>query len=580
MSGYAILRLTKIKDVGSIKRLSAHHERTGSKVANAQQPYRANVFTGSGFMAQDVLGRIPEKKKSDAVLAMEIVLTTSPESQRFDDEITGQIDPEKVKKFEAAAQAFLKKEFGGTATTRIHFDETTPHVQGFIVPNEGWESGAGLNAKKLFNPRTLAGYQTKWHAALVAAGLNVQRGEPGSQAKHEPIADYYGRVNSPIKPLPKLAPKAPEPTKTDKIMAAIGVETEQAKADKLRKETELKRIIALEKTYKKNAQVASEAQAQAAQAMDRAKRAEAKLAAAKKSADELRSLPLAEVLQRLGCERHKGDKLRWDTPAGGVWLEVGGQRFNSFDDPALKGRGAIDLVMKINGSTFNDATSWLAGQYGVERTSHDAAGLAVETAAVNVFKAVQAVEKPLGLPTPQPSHLQRVQAYLVQARRVPADLVARLMDAGRIYADRFANAIFKNDDGQGCEIRGTGDKAFHGQRGQKTGFTVDGDPKKVAIVESAIEALSCNAKTGFTSVSVGGSNARQAAEVAQLWLGKGATVYAAQNADPAGEKQAAALMRTVPGVHRLTPMSNDWNDDLKLGQKNTKTPTKNNLAKP
>lgn len=567
MAGYSILRFEKTKTFGDLKRLAAHHERSGSDVSNAKPPYDSRVFTGSGDMVSDVENRLPKKYRSDAVLAIEIMLTTSPESQRKNDDLAESWDEEKVKKFTLAARSFLEKEFGSAVTSRIHFDETTPHVQGFIVPNEGWESGKTLNAKKLFSPRTLVEFHTRWNAACVAAGLDVQRGEPGSQAHHEAIGKYYARVNSPIPVPPGLSPKPADPTIAEKLKESAGLGTEHKKAVVLREKSEADRLEFLEKNYERATQKAAESEAGEKAAMVRAIKAEAKLLASKKATADLRSLPLAEVLEKLGCERHKTDKLRWSTPAGDVWIEKGGgPRFNSFDGSELKGRGAIDLVMQINGSTFAEATALLASSYGREATSRDAAGLLAASAPKHVEKAVQSVPEPSALPTPRPDRIERVKAYLTQARGIPSAVVDSLVQLGRIYADKFSNAIFLTDDKKGCEIRGTGSEPFHGHRGQKTGYTVLGDPRKVVFVESAIEAISCSAMTGHTSVSTGGANLVRAAEIARAWLSKGAVVFAGQNADKDGEKQASSLIEKVPGMHRLPPRfgAADWNDALQI----------------
>jgi hypothetical protein len=491
---------------------------------------------------------------------------------RFNDDISAELDPVKVKKFEAAAKEFLEKEFKGTATTRIHFDEKTPHVQGFVVPNENYEAGAKLNAKKLFSPTTLEDFQTKWASYCVAAGLDVKRGELGSQAKHERISAYYARVNAQIPIPPAIAQKPAEATSSEKAKEALGLETEHSKAVSVRNQSKQARAVFLEKNYLSAVQNAAELKAKKEESEARAKRAEAKLLSLKKQAADLRSLPLAEVLESLGCTKHKTDKLRWNTPAGGVWIERDGQRFNSFDDEKLTGRGAIDLVMKINGSTFNEASALLAKRYGLEATGNDAAGLMSESVRKSVKNAVRDVVEPSQLPTPHPSALVRVKAYLVTVRGITESIVEKLVADGKIYADKFANCIFLTDDKRGCEIRGTTEKPFHGHRGQKTGFTVMGDMKKVVLVESAIEAISCNQLTGMTAVSVGGANPAKAAEIARAWTAKGATVFAGQNADAAGEKQAAALFQAAPGVQRLKPRMDlvDWNDSLRATQQPAK----------
>lgn len=573
MAGYAIFRVEgkfksggalrgkHSKNLGDLKRSVAHIQRNGSDVANAMKPYDSRHVVGNEDMMAGINSCLPEKKRTDAVLAVEMILTTSPESLRFNDDKNEKLDPKKVEMFENAAKKFIKR-WGDCAHLRAHYDETTPHYQGYIVPCEGFIPGAPLNAKKMLGPEVLESYQTEWAKMLRAEGLDVKRGEPGSQAEHEPIADYYARVNKAAPLAPALQPKPPAPTTAERIKEASGVETDRLKAQKLHDTSRLEQYQFYKKTYVEADAKSREAEAKAERMEVRAKKAESKLSKIKSETDQLRSLPLKTVMDMLGCEQHKTDRQRYKTSAGDVWIEKEGLRFNSFDNPDVKGRGAIDLVMKIQGSSFDQAAAWLASDFGIERTAKDAAGLLAATALRSVQNAVGRVAEPKALPTPRLDRLQRVAAYLIETRGIPMALVKKLTDAGRIYADKFANAIFLTDTKKGCEIRGTGDKPFHGQFGIKEGFTVHGDSKKVAIVESAIEALSCNALNGMTAISVGGSNAKKAAEIARSWLLKGATVFAAQNSDAAGDKQARDLMFAVPAVHRLKPMKNDWNDEL------------------
>ena len=596
MSGYAIFRAEgKYKAGGALRgkhsrnmsdlaKAIDHIQRTGSPVLNAKTPYDSRHVAGNFDLLAGINSCLPAERKKDAVLAVEIVLTTSPESLRFNDDKTAALDPEKLKKFESAAQKFIKR-WGGCAHLRAHYDEKTPHYQGFIVPNEGFIPGAPLNAKKMLGPAVMEDYQTEWAEMLQAEGLDVKRGEPGSQAEYEPLADYYARVNAPNPSLPPVPAPVPGPSAAEKIQEAMGVETDRLIAQKARSKAIFERNEATHDQRITYAAKAAEFEAKNKLLLQRSLKSEAKLVALKTQTAQLRALPLADVLRMFGCEQTHDDKQRWMTPAGDVWIDKNdGARFNSFDDEKLKGVGAIDLVMKINGSSFADSVSWLASRYGVEATTSDAAKFLAESAKSTVLKVAQTVLEPAMLPMPAPSRLEAARAYLVEIRRIPVLLVNRMIEQGKIYADRFANVCFLTDTKTGVEMRGTAKPKngvfFRGHRGLKTGFTVLGNLKKVAIVESAIEALSCHTLNGMTAVSVGGSNAKKAAEIAKSWIAKGATVFAAQNADAAGEKQATALMQSAPGVHRLKPVLNDWNDDLRSSQEHKLTEEKSNSFKP
>lgn len=563
MPNYAIFRVAKVKTTGDLKRLAQHHERSGSTVANAKPPFDSRPAIGSTDLVKGVEASLPEKRRSDAVLAMDFVLTASP-ALFLDGK--GQRDPEKCKRFERAAEAFLKEQFGACVHARWHYDETTPHGQGFIVPNDGWVPGAKLNAKALFNPKTLSEYQTKWHAALVGAGFEVDRGLEGSEAKHETIASYYARANKPLPELPPVPKPVDPPTAAQKLAEGVGVETDHSRAEKARQQALRDRAAAKDEQRKAAIAKAAEAEAKAKSAERRAKTAETHLHQLRENTSQLRAMPLDVVLEKLGAERDQREPRKWHTQAGSVHIEKSdGLMFNSFSNPEIHGRGAIDLAMQVQGWTFDEAVKWLASEFGAERAAGDVAARAAARARVEVQRALETAPEPVLLPQPEPSRMPRVRQYLTDVRKVPARIVDALVNAGRLFADKFNNACFRTDDGAGVEQRGTSTaNPFHLHRGPKTGFTVPGDATRVAIVESSIEAMSLNALHGYTCVSVGGANPKKAAEIARQWQAKGATVYAAQNADDAGDKQAAKLAKDVRDVERLRPPpGKDWNDVLR-----------------
>lgn len=586
MAGYAIFRVEgkfkeggalrgkHSKNLGDLKRQAAHIQRNGSMVSNAAFPYDSRHVTGNPDLVAGVMSCMPEKKKLDSVMALEVLLTTSPESLRVNDEKNGALDPKKVKMFVSAADEFIKR-WGGCVHMFAHFDERTPHYQGFIVPNAGFVPGAPLNAKKELGPQVLERYQTEWAEMLQKHGLDVKRGEPGSQAEHEPIKDYYSRVNSPLPTLPPAPKPVPKASAKEKILESAGIETERSKAEKKYKEEQIERQRAKENQRIGAIKKLQELELQNEQLTKRIRKAESRLSDYKADAAQLRDISLERVMRAMGAEKHARDPQRWETGAGSIWLEkADGGRFNSFDDPDLKGRGAIDLVIRVQGMDYKKALSWLAENFGDAAAASELATKIVFDVKKTVSNAVKDEQSPTLVPTPSQSHWDAVKGYLVAARKLPGVLVDQLHEAGRIYADKFKNAVFLTDKKTGCEVRGTVKRkpsqdgterpAWHQHIGEKTGFTVAGDQKHVAIVESSIEAISLHAINGFTCVSVGGTNPKRSAELASLYREKGARVYAAQNADIAGDKQAAKLMQDTKGVERLAPpFGMDWNDVLK-----------------
>ena len=497
-------------------------------------------------------------------MALEFILTAS-KGAFCDDK--GVWDYEKIKRFEETGTEFLEKEFGQCVHARFHLDEKTPHVQGFIVPNACFIPGGNLTAKTLFNPTTLANYQTKWFEFMVEKGFDVIRGVEGSEAEHENIHDYYARVEKPFPALVSVPDPVPPASTTEKLKEAAGFETSHSLAIQEREEAIQSRQLQVEDDRKTALIKLRELEAENSRLKRRAEKAEAVNLILKEQTSKLRAVPLVEVLHFFGATQNATDKARWDTEAGAIWIQKDGDKFNSFhaETANLRGRGAIDLTMKIKGVGFDDAVAQLAKAFDVERVSGAVASRALHEAQAVVQKALQSPQKPVELPTPSLSSASRVRAYLVDVRAIPARIVDTLTRAGRVFADNFANAVFKTDKGDGFELRGTGQgSAWKGHRGRKSGFTAPGRENYVAIVESAIEALSVHALFGYTAISTGGTNTNKAIELAQEHTKNGVTVYAAQNADRPGDAQAKSIMDAVPGVERLRPPSGkDWNDVLR-----------------
>ena len=125
----------------------------------------------------------------------------------------GVLEPDKVKAWATASLAWAKRQWAGQlASVVLHLDEMTPHLHLLVVPRV--KSAAGiwkLNSKALFDRERLRELQTSYGEAM--APLGIQRGEPGSQAVHSEVRQFYGAVNA-SNGLPERvklppAPKAP-----------------------------------------------------------------------------------------------------------------------------------------------------------------------------------------------------------------------------------------------------------------------------------------------------------------------------------------------------------------------------------
>ena len=229
---YAILRTAKLKSMGNIGGSLAHNYRTRD-TPNAV-PERLHLNTHDMASADEVKAaiavRLPEKRRSDAVLCVEYFIGASP------DYFTG-TDP-KGERYFATAVEWLKQRHGAenVVATSVHHDETSPHLVAYVVP---LDQDGKLNAKSFLGGKAkLTAMQTDFAKAVKRHGL--ERGIEGSKAQHQSIRDYYAKVNqAESADLPKITPDdlAPQKSRADGLLGRVGlqsiVETREGIADRI-----------------------------------------------------------------------------------------------------------------------------------------------------------------------------------------------------------------------------------------------------------------------------------------------------------------------------------------------------------
>lgn len=194
--GYAILRVQKLKHMASVRR-SMRHSFREQPTPNAD-PERAamNTHVGACSAAEGVSrveARLPERRRSDAVLAIEYLVTASPEAM--------------AAKTAAEQDAYLHdaldwiRERHGAENVvyaGIHRDERTPHLYAYAVPVDP-QSGR-LNAKRwLGGPGALSAMQTEF-AERIGRTHGLERGIEGSKATHQRVRRHYAALNRPVEP--------------------------------------------------------------------------------------------------------------------------------------------------------------------------------------------------------------------------------------------------------------------------------------------------------------------------------------------------------------------------------------------
>ena len=210
-------------------------------------------------------------------------------------------------------------------------------------------------------------------------------------------------------------------------------------------------------------------------------------------ADAVREIPLESILQQWGALRDRCDKAKWHL--GQDSFSITGAKFTHWQRSA-GGGGAIDLVMRVRGMDVRSAVAWLEQQFGTSHASSD-------SAVVNSRSSSGVSPKPcqLRLPNPQASKLEQVRRYLIQRRCLAGDLLEPLIETGKLYADRRANAVFLMVAGKanrpvGAELRGTGPRVWRGlasgSRKDRGYFWIGKQgSSKIVLCEAAIDAIGC-----------------------------------------------------------------------------------------
>ena len=186
---FAILRTSKLKTWGNIGGSLAHNFRE-IETLNADAD-RTKLNEHSINSTQEIKNaineRLPEKRRSDAVLCIEHLITGSPDW-------TGWGTKKEAEFFEKSRE-WLETKYGAenVISWTIHRDETTPHMIVYVVPVDH-ETGR-LNAKKwLGGKKLLSEMQTDFAAEVKSLGL--ERGVENSKAKHQTIGQFYSEINT------------------------------------------------------------------------------------------------------------------------------------------------------------------------------------------------------------------------------------------------------------------------------------------------------------------------------------------------------------------------------------------------
>jgi hypothetical protein len=225
-----VFRINKLKSWGEIGAAVDHNLRT-----------RPTPSAGAGGFIEIVrlVGSAPDAVREkigdqtirkNAVLAVEAILSASPEYFRPDDPArAGYWQEDRLKAWRDAVEPWIKEKFPHAISVVLHLDESTPHYQIIDVPLD--EKGK-LNCRAKFGgAEKLAAWQDD--AARPVSGLGIERGIAGSEAKHERIQAFYAAVNSPTPPVPAVKTQRPQPLPPRSIIEQMPMTAAKEQRDEL-----------------------------------------------------------------------------------------------------------------------------------------------------------------------------------------------------------------------------------------------------------------------------------------------------------------------------------------------------------
>ena len=180
MSEYGILRVAKLKQIGNVGGSLGHITRE-IVPPNADPERRAENTLEGGETTSELMKafreRLPDKVRKNAVHALEVVITASPEKM-------AEMSRQEQDAFFEDSKKFIGDHFGGAKNifaSAIHRDEKTPHMHVLLVPiNEQGKLSANTYMK---NRETLRKLQDDFGDKVIKRH-GLKRGVRGSRTKH------------------------------------------------------------------------------------------------------------------------------------------------------------------------------------------------------------------------------------------------------------------------------------------------------------------------------------------------------------------------------------------------------------
>lgn len=224
---FAIMRAKKLSSMGSVAASLQHCYRDRETLNADQERTHQNEHLASQTTdeAMGVLReRLPEKRRKDAVLAVEYMMTASPEWWET-------ASQEQQNMFFSNSVKWLSDKYGkeNIVTATVHRDELTPHLSAFVVPRT---ADGRLSAKEFIGNRTKMSLDQTTYAERMES-LGLERGIKGSRATHQRVKSHYGALEQADRQTITVTPATLEPKVLQKGIFSKTVETQEMIAKRL-----------------------------------------------------------------------------------------------------------------------------------------------------------------------------------------------------------------------------------------------------------------------------------------------------------------------------------------------------------
>ena len=428
---YAILRIKKLKTVGTIMAVGQHNQRERETLnANPQQPnvtligpeIRSLVApvheVSEGAASTDknpesdpmwkaVTARISEvdaRIRKNGVLACEVLMSASPEFFRPRGGEAGTWDEARLQAWTPVTLDWLKHEWGekNVVSAVLHLDETTPHIQAVVVPIDP-DSGKMNASRWLDGRKALSEMQDRYGESMQALGL--ERGVRGSVALHTDIRAWYGHLQQPVPQVPEPVVEVPDMLVRAKSRQDYSqqqqarIQSEQEPAIATLETQARERTIAVTQrrvAEATNRRLAKELEAERDGRAAREKQLRKENAALMAQRDDygrqleqFRKVPLVEAMGWFDPEELAESGLRVGKDAQGR------ERIFNRENKVV-GRNALDLVKEVHGcDSIGQAVAWIhirQGELAAKRSVYTASNL--DDLLAEAGPAVQAAKDP------------------------------------------------------------------------------------------------------------------------------------------------------------------------------------------